>query len=67
LAKTLTKKQRGLLREIDQIVDLLHLDHQAIQDYESSICTIKLESMIRQLARGAVVHRMLRQVAPRSS
>jgi hypothetical protein len=54
-ATALTKKQRRLLREVDQITDLLNLNHRTIKDYESSARTIKLESIVRWLARGAVV------------
>jgi hypothetical protein len=51
----LTAKQRLLQRELEQIGDLLQLDHHSILEYPSHVRTIKLESMIRWLARGAVI------------
>jgi hypothetical protein len=51
----LTAKQRRLLRELDQLIELLHLDYASIRQYQRSIRTIKLEWTIRWLARAAVV------------
>jgi hypothetical protein len=51
----LTAKQRLLQREVEQISDLLQLDNHSILEYPAHVRTIKLESMIRWLARGAVI------------
>jgi hypothetical protein len=53
--RKLTPKQRRLQKELEQMGDLLHLDHHSILEYPPHIRTTKLEAMIRWLARGAVI------------
>jgi hypothetical protein len=54
-ADRLTNKQRRLRQEVRELLELLHLDHQSMNEYERSIRTAKLEWMIRWLARAAVI------------
>jgi hypothetical protein len=51
----LTTKQHRLQREVNELLELLHLDPHLIKEYDRSIRTAKLEWMIRWLARAAVV------------
>lgn len=51
----LTAKQRRLVKDLDQITQVLGLDYESILDYDRSVRTLKLEAMIRRLARAAVV------------
>jgi hypothetical protein len=51
----LTAKQRQLQREVNELLELLHLDPHSIVEYDRSIRTAKLEWMMRWLARAAVV------------
>jgi hypothetical protein len=44
-----------LLRDLDQIVEELGINHRSIMDYDRSVRTIKLEWIIRYIARGAVL------------
>jgi hypothetical protein len=51
----LTSKQRRLRQEVNELLELLHLDPNSINDYVRSVRTAKLEWMIRWLARAAVI------------
>jgi hypothetical protein len=50
-----TKKQKRLIAEIDQLLDLVGWNSRAIQEYDPAIRTVKLESILRSLTRGVVV------------
>ena len=54
-ADRLTLRQCRLVRDLEDIGDLLGLDYRKILDYESAARTPKLESIARHLIIGEVV------------
>lgn len=52
---TLTKKQKALLKSLEQVIALLRLDWRKIKDYEKESRTPHLERMHRHLIIGEVV------------
>jgi hypothetical protein len=52
---TFTPKQKRLLRELDQIASLLHLNYREIREYEPESRTVRLEQVKRHFVRGEVV------------
>jgi hypothetical protein len=53
----LTNRQRKLVRELDEIADLLGVDYQRITEYEKGSRTLLLERIKRHLVIGEVVTR----------
>jgi len=52
---SLTSKQRRLIKELDEIASLLHLNYREIQEYERESRTTRLELVKRHFIRGEVV------------
>jgi hypothetical protein len=53
--KNLTRKQRHLLREIEQLAELFSLDYSNIDEYKPKARTPMLEVMKNKLVRGQVI------------
>lgn len=53
--ETLTKRQRKLITELEDLSSLLRLDYQNIEDYEPESRTPRLERMKRHFVVGEVV------------
>ncbi len=51
----LSAKQKRLIKELDEIASLLHLNYREIQEYEQESRTTRLEMVRRHFARGEVV------------
>ena len=51
----LTSKQKRLIKELDEIASLLHLNYREIQEYERESRTTRLELVKRHFIRGEVV------------
>lgn len=55
MASTLTRKQRQLIRELDEIRKVLVLDYEKIERYKKEMRTPLLEMMKDHLVRGHVI------------
>jgi hypothetical protein len=55
-AKQLTKRQRALVLELAAIMRRLNYDYRDVTDLDSEVRTAVLQSLIREIVRGQVVH-----------
>lgn len=55
MSKKLTKKQKRLIEELDEIFALLEMDYWKIQEYPAEFRTVTLELQKNQIIRSAVV------------
>ena len=55
MQKQLTRKQATLLRELNDLAEVLGMDYQSIQEYEPEARTAKLQVMKRDMIRGQII------------
>jgi hypothetical protein len=52
---SLTSKQKRLIKELDEIASLLHLNYREIHEYDRELRTTRLELVKRHFIRGEIV------------
>jgi hypothetical protein len=54
---TLTRKQKALIKELDDMLELFGLDYQSIQRHDKKLRTTTLELIKNQMVRGEIIMR----------